>query len=169
MLELRVYKEEHFLPSMVWASFPCLRKLALSNFALEDRRLEDKLLPWYFETKLHTLDLDVTFVTTRRLTGRNIMNWLISKDINRCKHRPSDSDSVNSSSRERIQEGVVPDNLSGNDETRASGEIDNTEPTISFTELEGESFNLTLSGDTWGWGDELLHVNIHLFRWTEAV
>ncbi|KAE8139391.1 hypothetical protein BDV38DRAFT_281159 [Aspergillus pseudotamarii] len=167
-LQLRVYKQEHFLSSMLGASFPCLRKLALSNFALEDCHLEDKLLPWCFETKLHTLDLDVMFVTTRRLTGRDVMNWLISKDVDRCKYPPSDSNSVNSSSRDSIQGGVVPDNHSGNDETRASGEMDNTEPTISSTELEGESFNLRLSGATWGWGSELLHVNIHLFRWAEA-
>ncbi|KAK6832111.1 hypothetical protein RU639_002557 [Aspergillus parasiticus] len=167
VLELRVYKEAHFLSSMLGASFPCLRKLVLNNFKLEDRRLKDELIPWCFGHKLHKLDLDVTFMTTRRLTGRNLMNWLMSKDIDRCKHHPNQNDGISPFSWDSVQEDV-PDTCSGNNETRASGEIDNAESTVSLIQLEGESFELRLSGATWGWGDELLHVDIHLFRWVEA-
>ncbi|GMF81396.1 unnamed protein product [Aspergillus oryzae] len=148
--------------------FHAFGKLVLYNFALEDRRLEDKLLPWCFQNKLHTLDLDVMFVTTRRLKGRSFMNWLMSKDTDRWKRHPSDGDGVNSSRRDSIQGSNVPGNRSGNDEPRAPGEIDNDESTISLIQLEGESFQLRLSGATRGWSDELLHVNIHLFRWAEA-
>ncbi|KAE8329814.1 hypothetical protein BDV39DRAFT_202759 [Aspergillus sergii] len=137
VLELRIYSEAHFRSSMFGASFTFLQKLVLNNFKLEDRHLEDELIPWCFEHKLQNLDLDVTFMTTRRLTGRNLMNCLMSKNINRYKHHSDQNDSVSPSSWDTVQEGV-PDTCSGNNETSAPGEIDNAESTISLIQLECE-------------------------------